>query len=145
MKFYTLFMLTVASSLLGNSCASLLPPPTLEPIETRDVKLKGHFPTGGKVDTEARPRHEPNRILPTSETPRFPSRLKHAGIEGTAVMAVAIDANGDVTDVEALEATDRRFAESAKTVMRKWKFVPAKKDGKNVGSVRTFPIRFTLR
>ena len=123
----------------------MLPPPTLEPIEARDVNLKGHFPTSGNVDTDALLRHEPNRISPRSETPKFPSRLRNAGIEGTALMAIAVDANGDVIDVEALEATDRRFAESARTAIRKWKFVPAKKDGKNIGSVRTFPIRFTLR
>ena len=132
----SLFLLVFGISLLAISCAPFLPPPKLEPIEAQDVKLKGKFSTGGKVDTVARP------IEGKLPKPDFPFRMKYSGVEGRVRMAFAIDDKGNVTDVKALEATDRRFAEAAESTIRDWKFIPATKNGKNVGSVLILPIRF---
>lgn len=97
------------------------------------------------MDTDPRIPGEEGRIIIGETVPKFPSQLRNAGIEGRAVMAVAIDENGNVTDVQPMEATDRRFAESAADAIRKWKFIPATKNGVNVGTVRTIPIMFHLR
>ncbi len=60
----------------------------------------------------------------------YPVDLLRKNIEGSARVSVTIDPEGEVREVEILEATHREFGFATRAMMQSWIFQPAMKQGK---------------
>lgn len=76
--------------------------------------------------------------------PVYPTDLKREGVEGIVALSCVIDEKGDVISVRVNKSSDPRFEAPAREALQKWKFKPAKKDGKEVKVRVTIPFRFNL-
>lgn len=77
--------------------------------------------------------------------PTYPAAAFRAGEEGTVLVKVSVDADGNPTSTEVARSSrsrdlDRAAVEAVKT----WKFEPAVKDGKKVASTAQVPVEFKL-
>ena len=61
--------------------------------------------------------------------PEYPEAARKAKLSGSVVVALAVNENGDVDDVKVVRSTNRVFEQNAMDAVRRWKFVPATKDG----------------
>ncbi|MBJ7378170.1 energy transducer TonB, partial [Sphingobium sp.] len=67
------------------------------------------------------------------------------GLEGAVTVRVTISAEGRVTAIEKVSATDESFwAATQRHALRKWRFRPATRDGVAVVSTKILTVRFTL-
>jgi len=66
--------------------------------------------------------------------PDYPIELAKELITGVAVLSFSIDEHGSIYDIKVASADHESFAESAKKVIEKWSFTPARNaiTGKNV-------------
>lgn len=76
--------------------------------------------------------------------PKYPELAKKAGIEGTVVVKVLIDLEGNVEATELLKSVEV-LDEAALEAARQFKFTPAKLDGKPVKVWMSVPFRFKLQ
>jgi len=77
--------------------------------------------------------------------PDYPGAMIRQGLEGTVTVRVTISAEGRVTDIEKISATDESFwAATQRHALRKWRFRPATRDGAPIGSSKVLTVRFTL-
>ena len=80
----------------------------------------------------------------TQGAPAYPIEMRRAGITGTAVIAMTVDAQGNVTDPKVARATRPEFGTAALEAVKQWHFDPAQKNGSVVGTTLQVPIVFTL-
>ncbi len=64
--------------------------------------------------------------------------------EGTADLFFAINAQGIVTQVKVISATNVAFGEAARAALECWKFKPAERDGKPVPALGRKEVQFKL-
>jgi periplasmic protein TonB len=65
-----------------------------------------------------------------SPAPKYPSRLRGAGVEGTVLVWVSVDEKGRTFDLTLKKSSGYdEFDRAALEGIRKWKFKPATKDG----------------
>jgi protein TonB len=77
--------------------------------------------------------------------PDYPGAMIRQGQEGTVTVRVTISAEGRVTDIEKVSATDESFwSATQRHALRKWRFRPATRDGVAVASSKILTVRFTL-
>ena len=76
--------------------------------------------------------------------PEYPYAMKQSGAGGTVLVEFEVDATGRVVRAEALNYTDREFAEPALRAVRKWRFEPGRRHGKAVPFRMTIPIEFGI-
>lgn len=77
--------------------------------------------------------------------PRYPTKARVLGIEGTVRLLVTIDAQGNPESVEIHEESGSyRLDEAARRAVRDWTFAPAKNDGEPVRSKTIVPVTFSL-
>ena len=76
--------------------------------------------------------------------PVYPPGLLAQGVAGTAKVSCTIDAQGAVTAVDVVEATNPQFGESLAAAARQWKFEPAVKDHQYVAATAVIPYSFKL-
>lgn len=76
--------------------------------------------------------------------PVYPTELKRDGTEGMAAVSFVIDEKGDVISAEVKKSSHPGFEAPARDAILKWKFTPAKKDGKAVKVRVTIPMKFSL-
>lgn len=67
-----------------------------------------------------------------------------AGIEGSVILKITIDANGDVTEAKLLQGIGYGLDEVALSSIRKFKFRPAVKGGESVSTTITYKYSFLL-
>jgi TonB family protein len=86
---------------------------------------------------------EPPVSIKTVE-PVYPPSAQRLGVEGSITVNALIDEKGNVIDTGILKGMqdDKGLGRAAETAIRKWKFVPAKKDGVNVKVWKPFVIVF---
>jgi len=77
--------------------------------------------------------------------PVYPEKCKKEKIEGTVVLWIKIDAEGNVIDTKVLKSVHPDLDEAAMEAIRKWKYKPVVKDGKKVPVVFAVTINFWLR
>ena len=78
--------------------------------------------------------------------PEYPHSAKRAGQEGRVLLRVQILADGSAGSVSVAKTSGfEALDEAALAAVRKWKFVPAKRDGNPVESVVNVPINFNLK
>lgn len=77
--------------------------------------------------------------------PRYPTKARVHGIEGTVRLLVTIDAQGNPESVEIHEESGSyRLDEAARQAVRDWTFAPAKDEGEPVRSKTIVPVTFSL-
>lgn len=77
--------------------------------------------------------------------PDYPGTMIRQGMEGTVTVRVTINAEGRVTDISRIAASDERFwLATQRHALRKWRFRPATRDGVPVATTKTLTVRFTL-
>lgn len=74
--------------------------------------------------------------------PAYPPALRAAGVVGGAVLELSVDAEGNLTHLTTLRASHPEFEAAAKDALRKWAFLPARKDGQPVASRSRIAIVF---
>jgi protein TonB len=83
--------------------------------------------------------------MPTKTVPPvYPSALKHDGISGMVTMSILVDENGFVQNPVVKKSTRPEFEQPAIDAVSKWKFEPAKKDGKPVAVQVVIPVKFSV-
>ncbi|MES2175600.1 MAG: TonB family protein [Pseudomonadota bacterium] len=98
-------------------------------------------PLADPVLTE--PRIDPRALA--AFQPDYPGAMIRQGLEGTVTVRVTINAEGRVTAIEKVSATDESFwAATQRHALRKWRFRPATRDGVAVASSKVLTVRFTL-
>ena len=107
---------------------SQTPSPSVEP-------LAGHF-EGPKLNADYL--HNPR--------PDYPIQAKRMGWEGRVVLRVDVLADGSPGAVTLAKSSGHELLdEAALEAVRRWKFVPAKRDGSPVSSSVNVPINFNLK
>jgi protein TonB len=76
--------------------------------------------------------------------PQYPAELRRDGVEGLVAVSIVIDENGDVITSKVAKSSNKTFESFAIEAVNKWKFKPAKKDGKTVKVKVTIPFRFSI-
>jgi TonB family protein len=74
--------------------------------------------------------------------PAYPLELMRQNVAGTVILYGVIRSDGTVDDVRVLRSVDERLDRYAAAAIAKWKFEPARKDGKPVDVEATFWIPF---
>lgn len=78
--------------------------------------------------------------------PDYPVAAARAQEEGTVIVRVSVGADGAPTDVGiARRSGSRDLDRAALNAVRKWRFSPAVKDGKQIASVVEVPVDFKLQ
>ena len=79
--------------------------------------------------------------------PQYTKAAKDAGIQGSVVLDVVIEADGTVGDVTVKKSLDavHGLDEEAVKAAKQWTFEPGTKDGKPVPVLVTLEMAFTLR
>lgn len=83
----------------------------------------------------------PPRPLKT-KPPRYPEKMRSAGVSGTVVVMMVIDEGGKVIACEAAKATNDEFRAPAIEAVRTWSFEPARVAGKPVRARVSIPLKF---
>lgn len=79
-----------------------------------------------------------------SVSPDYPAELRKNGVEGRAVLKVAISDSGEVSSVDLISADKPEFGDAAIAAVKQWKFNPAKDGDKPVSISVNLPVVFTL-
>ncbi len=61
--------------------------------------------------------------------PVFPEEVRKKNIEGEVSVMIAVDPQGNVSDVTILQSPDPLLSEAVAIAMKQWKFEPKLKDG----------------
>jgi TonB family protein len=111
-----------------------LPPETeSEPRKTNKDKPKGIKQT-----------YTPPRYAATPQPP-YPQELLRQKRNGSVRVRIQVNTRGNATGVEVLSSTHPAFAKSAKqTIMRSWRFAPAREGNTPVAAAVTTTINFKL-
>ena len=77
--------------------------------------------------------------------PKYPPAAARAGIQGTVILIIDVDANGNVTNVSVEKSSrNRDLDRAAMEAARKWRFNPGSSGGaKSAGRVRV-PVDFKM-
>ncbi len=77
--------------------------------------------------------------------PPYPSAMIRQGVEGEVTVRVRVGTDGRVTAVERVRAVHETLFEATRQhALRRWRFVPATRDGEPVESWQTHTIRFRI-
>ncbi|MEO7796465.1 MAG: energy transducer TonB [Opitutaceae bacterium] len=75
---------------------------------------------------------------------QYPFEMRRAGKTGEVIVEFIVDTNGNVIDAFAVRSNQREFEANAVASVKKWKFKPGQKSGRNVNTRMQVPILFTL-
>src|SRR5277367_4715276 len=76
--------------------------------------------------------------------PEYPDEMQRQGISGLVTLRCTIDEHGDVTNTVVVKCSAEVFEKPAVDALQKWKFKPAKLDGKAVATQALIPIKFVV-
>jgi len=85
----------------------------------------------------------PKPVLQT--IPVYPEKVKAEKIEGTVVLEVSTDKNGNVDKVRVLKSLHPELDKAAQDALMKWKYEKVLKDGKPVPTLFAVSVEFKLR
>jgi len=83
-------------------------------------------------------------VVKNSVKPVYPEDLEEDEVEGEVVLVVSINKKGKVVKVKVKRSDHKLFTKAAIKAVRSYKFGPATKDGKPVGTTINMPIKFVL-
>lgn len=81
-------------------------------------------------------------VLVEFASAEYPAEAKAAGLDGDVVLAISIDKEGKVTNVEVLEPAGHGFDEAAVAAARKFVFEPARRGDRPVASKIAYKYHF---
>lgn len=112
----------------------VLPPAPPAPPEP-EVAPPEVLRVGGSI---ARPRqlHAPH--------PAYPELARRTGVHGTVILEVRLDERGRVSEVTVLRGQRFGLTESAVAAVSRWRYEPARLDGRAVPVLMTVTINFEL-
>ena len=76
--------------------------------------------------------------------PKYPELARQAGKEGVVILEATIGTDGIATDIKVVEKLGHGFDEAAIAALKDSRFVPAKKDKKDIAVRIRIPYRFEL-
>lgn len=76
--------------------------------------------------------------------PEYSEEARKIGYQGTVVLSTVIDAEGTPTQIKVVRSLGMGLDEKAMEALGKWKFRPARKDGKAVSVVSNIEMNFRL-
>lgn len=78
--------------------------------------------------------------------PVYPRDALRSGLQGTVMLRVVVDEAGNPVEVGIQTSSGHRALDRAarEQVLRKWKFVPARQNGRAVRAVGTVPVAFSI-
>jgi len=98
---------------------------------------------GEAAMTDTHPAEGVTRPQVISKTdPPYTKEAKDAKVQGTVILRITVDANGNVTDAEVEKGLDKGLDENAVNTLKTWKFKPATKNGKPVSSKLSVEVSF---
>jgi TonB family protein len=84
-------------------------------------------------------------VLKHFENAEYPPEALHAGLQGSVVLVLDIDATGAVTSATVPAPAGHGFDEAAIVAAKKFVFAPAQRDGKPIGARIKYQYNFTLK
>ena len=97
----------------------------------------------GSASQESKPRFGV-RGLP-NPAPRYPHKSRAKGEQGRVILRVVVNRKGRADEVTVVQSSGyARLDKAARKAVRKWKFQPAKRDGRSARGVVKVPISFVL-
>jgi len=145
----------------ANKSKSIAPPPPLTSLGLGmsgvDFNMSAFDPNATAVETDDDLLGDTSNAVLTSDAvdqkPRviatvplqYPARAKAKEIEGYVLLSILVNENGQVDQVRVLESDPQgTFDDVAVRNIKKWKFEPAKYNGKPVSIWINQPIKFEL-
>ncbi len=113
----------------------------LLPETVKLAQLKSH--QTGSESTQAKP----EVVVPTLQTkvePEYSKAALESQLEGTVVLMLVVNADGNPEDVFVVKSLGSGLDEKARECVRKWRFRPATKDGKPVSMPARVEVNFRL-
>ena len=93
-------------------------------------------PTSPKYDTPAR--------FVSGDAPIYPATKLYNRVKGSCVIRFTITEEGTTSDFVVVKSDDEYFAGHAVLAMKKWRFEPARKEGKPVAVTFEYTIDFVV-
>ena len=118
--------LLVAACALSTACDSSSP---TEPCP-------GPFEVGGNVT-------RPEKI--SAPSPQYTDEARRARIQGVVIVRTIIDCDGLVTDISVLQGLPLGLTESVVEAISRWRFEPARMDGRPVSVYYNLTVNFRLQ
>ncbi|VXB30936.1 conserved hypothetical protein [Luteimonas sp. 9C] len=131
----------------GTSETTTLPPtPVIDDPAAPPAEREPTARTAPRSDAaSARPADREARPVAQPEIP-YPPAAARSREEGSLILLVQVDANGNATDVTVEKRSGSRDLDrAAQQAVRDWKFEPAIQGGKPTASAVRVPIEFTLQ
>jgi TonB family protein len=105
--------------------------------------VAGNGPTAGEGTIHGNGGSTRPRVI-YAPNPEFSEQARKAKVQGTVVLTVTVDANGDVADVKVIKSLGSGLDEKAIEAVRTWKFKPGTEDGTPVRSEVPVEVSFHL-
>lgn len=89
----------------------------------------------------------PPRIIPSSRAlPLYPDLARRAGLQGTVILLVVVEADGSVGEIEVIRSPDQRwgFDLAAIGAVKEWRYEPALMNDKPVAAYIQVMVEFAL-
>lgn len=82
----------------------------------------------------------------TNPPPPYPRQALNDGLEGTVLLRVLVDEHGHPLQVEIAASSGQRALDRAarEQVLRRWRFLPAQREGRAVRAIGTVPVVFRI-
>jgi protein TonB len=117
--------------------------------ETPAVVAKAPEVAAPKEVPIAEPKIEPPRFGAAyleNPAPAYPSQSRRIGEEGRVLLRVLVSDKGDAAGVEVDSGSgSERLDQAALNAVKKWRFIPAKRDNKPISAYVIVPIKFSLQ
>jgi len=84
-------------------------------------------------------------LLLTRVEPEYPKIDVLARLEGTVLLEVLVGASGRVESVRVMAATNPRMQDAAVRAVQRWRYRPARQNGRAIGVFITIEVHFTLQ
>jgi TonB family protein len=112
------------------------------PQEERYIKVAQRWDAAANPPDGGTHRPLPIRVV----EPIYPGALRMTGLTGQVRVEFAVDTKGRVLNEHVLESPHPLFSASALAAVRQWRFQPAMKDGRLIGTARVqLPVKFLLQ
>ncbi len=120
------------------------PPPLPAPIDESALPAAPEAGASTAPGTVAlAPGDQPVPLNGQTPPPRYPSEALRRGESGTVLVRVEVDANGAPAGVALVQRSGSRDLDrAAMEAVRKWRFMPAQRDGQAVAASLVIPIDF---
>ena len=119
------------------------PPPLPAPIDETAMPAAPESGAVAPGTVALAPGDPPVQLNGQTPPPRSPSEALRRGERGTVLVRVEVDANGAPAGVALVQRSgSRELDRAAMEAVRKWRFMPAQRDGQAVAASLVIPIDF---